>query len=202
MVSVETFSIEGQDAGDAFVSRAFSENLSLLLGATDGMSVHDASDVETAATHVLSGRVLREGIAVSVEAELRDARSGDSVAIDRIVSATGDLSQVADCLARDVATRLGAGTLEPASAIAELERLRFVWRGDEFEAALLERLGKLYADRGDYRAALIALRQAASHFPGSERAEAAARQMRRLFASLYLSEKRASLPPLARFSLR
>ena len=96
---------------------------------------------------------------------------------------------------------LETGTLEPASAMAELERLRFVWRGDEFEAALLERLATLYVDAGDNRAALIALRQAASHFPGSVRAEAAARRMRKLFASLYLGDKRATLAPLAALAL-
>jgi hypothetical protein len=96
---------------------------------------------------------------------------------------------------------LESGSLGEAEAIAELERLRFLWRGDEFEVALLERLAGLYVKRGDTRKALHALRQAASHFPGSAHAKAAARRMTEIFVALYLDEPAPALPPLTALAL-
>ena len=51
-----------------------------------------------------------------------------------------------------------------AEAIDELERLRFAWRGDDFEFRLLRRLGDLCLAEGDYRSGLRTLRQAATYF--------------------------------------
>ncbi len=96
---------------------------------------------------------------------------------------------------------LKTDTMKAAEAIEELERLRFVWRGDAFEVALFERLGELYVDVKDYRAALDALRQAASHFPGSPRAEVVARRMREIFKGLYLEGGDAALPPVRALAL-
>ena len=96
---------------------------------------------------------------------------------------------------------LKTATMEAAAAIEELERLRFAWRGDAFEVALFERLGELYVDVKDYRAALDALRQAASHFPGSPRAEAVTRRMREIFEGLYLEGGDAALPPIRALAL-
>lgn len=169
----------------------------LAIGDTGGASFYlkqaleaQSTDFERAQIDFLEGRRL-----------LADQRPERALPLWRRVAASTHRPSQARARLALVNQGLKAGTLEPASAIAELERLRFVWRGDEFEAALLERLGRLYADAGDYRDALVALRQAASHFPGSVRAEAAARHMRKLFASLYLGDKRASLSPLAALAL-
>jgi hypothetical protein len=96
---------------------------------------------------------------------------------------------------------LKTDALDDAAAIEELERLRFVWRGDAFEVALLERLGELYVAVKDFRGALDALRQAASHFPGSPRAEAVALRMREIFKGLYLDGGDAALPPVRALAL-
>ena len=91
---------------------------------------------------------------------------------------------------------LRQGTLDSTAAIDELERLRFAWRGDEFEFALLRRLGDLHADRGAHRDALLAMRQAASYFPQSERAKEVAEKMRELFADVMMGEAGRDWPPL------
>lgn len=88
------------------------------------------------------------------------------------------------------------GTVTPEQAVQELERLRFAWRGDRFEFALLQRLGNLYIAMQDYRPGLRALRQAASYFPGSERAQSVAQRMRDVFVDLYLGKAAGKLPPL------
>ena len=87
-------------------------------------------------------------------------------------------------------------TLAPNDAIEQLEHLRFAWRGDEFEFSLLERLADLYVASGRYRDGLISLRQAASHLPDSPNAEAAARHMREIFATLFTSDEDDGIPPI------
>ncbi|MEX2453930.1 MAG: hypothetical protein WD470_04460 [Rhodospirillaceae bacterium] len=71
-------------------------------------------------------------------------------------------------------------------AIERLEALSFAWRGDAFEFDLKRRLGELYVEDGDYRTALLRLRQAASHFQEVEGAEAIAEDMRNHFRTLFL----------------
>lgn len=86
-------------------------------------------------------------------------------------------------------------------AIDELERLRFLWRGDHFELAMLERLGDLHLRRYDYRGALQAYRQAASYFPNSKQAQAIAQRMRDIFSGIYLGSSEKAMPPLTALAL-
>lgn len=96
---------------------------------------------------------------------------------------------------------LASGDLPAAEAIEQLEQLRFAWRGDSFEFALLQRLADLYEQEVRWREALRALRQAATYFPGTPRAEAAAEDLRLLFSRVFLGPDRPDLPPLTALSL-
>ena len=96
---------------------------------------------------------------------------------------------------------LADGSLERADAIEELERLRFAWRGDAFEAVLLHRLADLYLAKEDYRKALTTLRQAASNLPGTPRAKLAAQRMRDVFERLFLDGEVDSLPAIEALAL-
>ena len=93
------------------------------------------------------------------------------------------------------------GELTPAEVIDALERLRFSWRGDEFEFSILTRLGDLYAKEGHFRKALLALRQAASHLPDSPRAAGVADRMREIFGELYLEGGNKAMSPVAALAL-
>ncbi|MEK9725553.1 MAG: hypothetical protein VW405_19025 [Rhodospirillaceae bacterium] len=84
--------------------------------------------------------------------------------------------------------------LDPKEAIDILERLRFAWRGDEFEFRLLRRLGGLYLDEGVYREGLQALRQAATYFRDHEEAPQVTQQMADVFNALYLDNGADSMP--------
>ncbi|RZJ32148.1 MAG: hypothetical protein EON85_02145, partial [Brevundimonas sp.] len=53
---------------------------------------------------------------------------------------------------------LGRGTLKPDAAAKELEALRWRWRGDATELAVIRELGRLYLSQGLYREALTALK--------------------------------------------
>ena len=96
---------------------------------------------------------------------------------------------------------LAAGDKSVQDVIGELERLRYAWRGDEFEAVLLHRLADLYVEDGRYNRALAALRQAASHLPDSPLAQRAATRMRDLFTSLFLDGAADRMPPLKALAL-
>jgi len=100
-----------------------------------------------------------------------------------------------------IETGLADGSLTPSDAVAELGRLRFAWRGDRFEYALLERLGNLEIELGEYRKGLTALRQAASRLPDAQRAMAITERMRKVFTEVFLGERGTELPPLSALAL-
>ncbi|MDY6922383.1 MAG: hypothetical protein SWI22_00290 [Pseudomonadota bacterium] len=61
---------------------------------------------------------------------------------------------------------LARGTMKPVAAAAALESLRWRWRGDATELAVIRQLGQLYLSQGLYREALTALKGAG---PGLQR---------------------------------
>lgn len=91
--------------------------------------------------------------------------------------------------------------IDPAEAIAELEQLRFAWRGDRFEFVLLRRLGRLYLATGSYREGLRTLRQAATHFQSDPEAKEVTENMAEAFRKLYLENGADSLPPVTAIAL-
>ncbi|MCG8512413.1 MAG: tetratricopeptide repeat protein, partial [Rhodospirillales bacterium] len=91
--------------------------------------------------------------------------------------------------------------ITPAEAIEEYEKLRFTWRGDEFEFALLRRLGQLYIQENDYRNGLRTLRQAATHFRDHAEAKAVTQEMTDAFGRLYLEGAADVLPPVTAIAL-
>ncbi|HEY9078915.1 tetratricopeptide repeat protein [Magnetovibrio sp.] len=89
----------------------------------------------------------------------------------------------------------------PADAIEEYEKLRFVWRGDNYEFELLRRLGSLYLDQKFYRNGLRTLRQAATYFPNHEESNQVTKQMSDAFNFLYLKDGADILPPVTAIAL-
>jgi tetratricopeptide (TPR) repeat protein len=81
-------------------------------------------------------------------------------------------------------------------AISELEKLRYAWRGDEFEFKLLRRLGQLYLEENLYREGLTALRQAATHFRTHPDAPQVTQAMSDVFSRLYLDKGADVLAPV------
>lgn len=91
--------------------------------------------------------------------------------------------------------------IDEFEAIVELEKLRFAWRGDEFEFDLLRRLGDLYITVGDFRNGLRTMRQAATHFRDHEKAAEVTQDMTDAFASLYLEDRADELAPITAIAL-
>jgi len=86
-------------------------------------------------------------------------------------------------------------------AIEEFEKLRFVWRGDDFEFDLLRRLGGLYLSQEMYREGLNALRQAVTNFPDNQYANLITKQMSDAFQFLYMQSGADVLAPVTAIAL-
>jgi tetratricopeptide (TPR) repeat protein len=89
----------------------------------------------------------------------------------------------------------------PQDAIEELERLRFVWRGDKDEFNLLRQLGGLYLETSNYRSGLQALRQAATYYRENKYAPEVTQKMSDTFKNLYLKGEADRMSPLMAIAL-
>ncbi|MAF94944.1 MAG: hypothetical protein CMM60_04230 [Rhodospirillaceae bacterium] len=91
--------------------------------------------------------------------------------------------------------------MTPKEAIKDLEKLRFAWRGDEFEFTIFRRLGTLYLEEGLYRQGLDRLRKAATHYRTHEEAMQVTQQMSDTFIDLYLNDGADALAPVTAIAL-
>ncbi len=114
---------------------------------------------------------------------------------DRAINGLHPPSKARARLAR-VETLLGDKKISLPEGIAELERLRYGWRGDEVELTVLRRLGELYIDAGDYKNGLATLRDALAQFPKAPEGAAIAQRMRESFADLFIGGAADKMPPL------
>ena len=96
---------------------------------------------------------------------------------------------------------LADNAITPEEAIERLDRVRFVWSGDDLEYRLLKRLGELQIEHGDVRSGLTRLREAVSHFPDNPDNAAIRARMTDAFAGLYDANAERKLPPLTALSL-
>ncbi|MEQ9329438.1 MAG: tetratricopeptide repeat protein [Rhodospirillales bacterium] len=91
--------------------------------------------------------------------------------------------------------------IDARRATEELEKLRFVWRGDAFEFQLLRRLGDFYLEASNYRDALETYKSLVSNFPDSPDAKAVTQLMKDVFENLYLNDAADAIPPVTAISL-
>jgi tetratricopeptide (TPR) repeat protein len=96
---------------------------------------------------------------------------------------------------------LKQGHYTPKDAIEQFEKLRFVWRGGDFEFNLLRRLGNLYLDQQMYRQGLNTLRQAVTNFPEHDGANEITKAMSDTFQNLYLHDGADVLAPVTAIAL-
>lgn len=83
---------------------------------------------------------------------------------------------------------LGQKKISPKDAIVELEKLRYAWRGGEFEFNLLKQLGQLYLSIGDYRNGLRTLQEAVTYFRDNPESSKVTDLMVKAFDDLYLKD--------------
>ncbi|MFQ5784686.1 MAG: hypothetical protein ACE5H8_07660 [Alphaproteobacteria bacterium] len=90
--------------------------------------------------------------------------------------------------------RLDKGEIDASEAAKTLEPLRFAWRGDGFELALLQRLAELYFTARQYEKGLDIMKLAVTRFADHPVAAVLASRMNQLFADLFLDGGVADMP--------
>ncbi|MDA5193226.1 hypothetical protein [Govanella unica] len=166
-----------------------------------GDGVFMAGEVKT-----LTGYLLPPHLTAEVEYYRGKAleRAGDGASAKDVykkVMASGERESAARASFALAELELRNKTLAPKDVIDRLERLRFAWRGDQLELDLLDRLGQLYVEMGDYRTGLRTLRQAATHFDNSPRTRAITERMSDAFRRLFLDGLVDSMTPVDALSL-
>ena len=96
---------------------------------------------------------------------------------------------------------LAKGTMKPDQAAGQLEQLKWRWRGDATELAVIRTLGGLYLSQGRYREALEALRGAGKRMgdlPGAAELQA---DLGNAFRALFLDGAADGLQPVQALAL-
>lgn len=91
--------------------------------------------------------------------------------------------------------------LTPQQATARIEQLRYVWRGDDLEFAVLRKLGELALDAGDIRKGLRSLRDLIALKPDSREVAAVNRQMSSALQRFFLQGGADHMSPVAAIGL-
>lgn len=100
-----------------------------------------------------------------------------------------------------VRLELARGTLTPDQAVQHLEPLRWRWRGDATELAVIRTLGGIYLAQGRYREALDALRSAGARLPNLPEAVGLQQDLATAFRALFLEGGADGLQPVQALAL-
>jgi hypothetical protein len=133
--------------------------------------------------------------ALLLKARLDEAAGRGDVALDvfRHLAQTAERPVAAEAGLAWVRQALAQGTMEPAEAMARLETLAVVWRGDEVEIGALGDLARLYAQGARWRDAFTMARRANRMYPDHEITRAMHDETARLFEAVFLTGKGDSL---------
>jgi tetratricopeptide (TPR) repeat protein len=100
-----------------------------------------------------------------------------------------------------VRLELASGALTPQEATVRLEPLRWRWRGDATELAVIRSLGEIYLSQGRYREALNALRGAGTRFSRLPQSAELQQDLSQAFRSLFLEGAADGLQPVQALAL-
>ena len=100
-----------------------------------------------------------------------------------------------------VKLELAKGVMKPDAAAAELEQLKWRWRGDATELAVIRTLGGLYLSQGRYREALDAFRGAGKRMPDMPGAIELQADLLNAFRALFLDGAADGLQPVQALAL-
>lgn len=86
-------------------------------------------------------------------------------------------------------------------AIKRLERIRIVWRGDDLDRAILQLIGQLYVNQGDFWNGMKAWEELMQFFPNTQEAIDAYQHMADTFRMLFLDNVAKDMKPLQALAL-
>jgi hypothetical protein len=97
--------------------------------------------------------------------------------------------------------QLANGDISRADVIEGFDRLRFIWRGDQFELDLMQRMAEMYIEDGKYGNGLSSYREVISVFPDSPDVRVIANVMNDTYKDLFLGEEAEKLTPVEALAL-
>ncbi|MGE5478063.1 MAG: tetratricopeptide repeat protein [Bacteroidales bacterium] len=97
--------------------------------------------------------------------------------------------------------QLKRSSITAKDAIRQLEKLRFAWRGEDFEFSLLKRLGELMLADGQYAEGLRMLRAIVSNYGDHPDIGSVQAMMSNTFEKLYLGGGADGMPPVQAIGL-
>ncbi|HRO34166.1 MAG TPA: hypothetical protein PLQ03_12230 [Brevundimonas sp.] len=195
-------------AAGASVIDSFPAEWRARFGAAHALAALETGDMAAAASLLEYGFSQNAPAADQLAARLVQARmfevQGQTERAARIYQAVGraPLDAVATP-AKLGLVRLGLanGTMKPDVAAAELESLKWRWRGDATELAVIRTLGELYLSQGRYREALDALRGAGKRMGQMPGAAQIQTDLNEAFKSLFLDGAADGLQPIQALAL-
>ena len=173
-----------------------------------GRAANALADYEVANEEL--NAALEDAGAVGLRSEINLARADMAIGLGEIDIAVGIYDEVIGDGYRPIVAEarraraellLAEGRIEPAEAIDDLERLRFVWRGGAFERDVLRRLSELYRQTGDHRNGLLTLRELTTAFVDEPAAEQAVDDMNSAFRDLFLGGSADDMSPVQALAL-
>lgn len=100
-----------------------------------------------------------------------------------------------------IRVRRATGVMQAINVIEPLEALRFRWRGDALELAIVGELGQAYSELNRWRDALATMRVAADRFPSDVAARQLRADMTTLFERLFLDGEADQIEPIQALGL-
>jgi tetratricopeptide (TPR) repeat protein len=144
----------------------------------------------TAADRLAPEGLARDRIAL-LRARLDEASGRSDAALDHYgkLAEAAERPVAAEATLRLVSLAQREKTMTPDEAIARLETLSMIWRGDDIEIGTLGLLGRLYAENARWREAFTIARRANRIFPDHEITRTLHEETSRLFEGLFLTGK-------------
>jgi tetratricopeptide (TPR) repeat protein len=169
------------------------------------LELNDPASAEAAARAALGQAV---DPSMRLHARLLEAQvvalRGDNA---RALTMLDELSRVSDeevvvrATVEAIRIRRETGVMRAIDAIEPLEALRFRWRGDTTELAIVGMLGEVYSELGRWREALATMRIAADRFPNNTAARQLRADMSTLFERLFLDGEADNLEAIQALGL-
>lgn len=138
-----------------------------------------------------------------IEARLAATRgdSAGALAMFEEVARGPDEESAVRAILESIRVQRAMGAIQPGPAIEALEALRYRWRGDSTEIAIVGVLGEVYSEIGRWRDALATMRIAADRYPADPRSRQLRADMTTLFERLFLDGEADRLEPIQALGL-
>ncbi len=138
-----------------------------------------------------------------IEARIANARGDPTRALTMLdeLARTHDEETAVRAQVEAIRIRRTTGVMRAIDAVEPLEALRFRWRGNSTELAIVGMLGETYSELGRWREALATMRIAADRFPTDPAARQLRADMATLFERLFLDGEADRLEPIQALGL-